>query len=126
MAILIDCHRVDQRILKHMVDSGAEFLMEVTDKTKADVKVAFRLFFLHELLVHDLSRVEHSLTTRGQSVSLRSLKFPLNTSKISKLVSEICSVRVALPHGFLQSESSRSLTQTTCGSISRVSCIIGR
>ena len=29
---------VDQRILKHMVDTGAEFLMEVTDKTKADVK----------------------------------------------------------------------------------------
>ena len=30
---------VDQNILKHMIDSGAEFLMEVTDKTKADVKV---------------------------------------------------------------------------------------
>lgn len=30
---------VDQNILKHMIDSQAEFLMEVTDKTKADVKV---------------------------------------------------------------------------------------
>ncbi|KIJ40970.1 hypothetical protein M422DRAFT_209696 [Sphaerobolus stellatus SS14] len=29
---------VDQRILRHMVDTGAEFLMEVTDKTKADIK----------------------------------------------------------------------------------------
>ncbi|KAF7315544.1 UTP-glucose-1-phosphate uridylyltransferase [Mycena indigotica] len=29
---------VDERILQHMIDSGAEFLMEVTDKTKADVK----------------------------------------------------------------------------------------
>lgn len=29
---------VDQPILKHMVDSQADFLMEVTDKTKADVK----------------------------------------------------------------------------------------
>lgn len=29
---------VDQRILQHMIDSDAEFLMEVTDKTKADVK----------------------------------------------------------------------------------------
>ncbi|THH29945.1 hypothetical protein EUX98_g4239 [Antrodiella citrinella] len=29
---------VDQAILQHMIDSGAEFLMEVTDKTKADVK----------------------------------------------------------------------------------------
>ncbi|KAF7321635.1 UTP--glucose-1-phosphate uridylyltransferase [Mycena kentingensis (nom. inval.)] len=29
---------VDQRILQHMIDTGAEFIMEVTDKTKADVK----------------------------------------------------------------------------------------
>lgn len=29
---------VDPIILKHMVDSGAEFLMEVTDKTRADIK----------------------------------------------------------------------------------------
>lgn len=29
---------VDSNILQHMVDSQAEFLMEVTDKTKADVK----------------------------------------------------------------------------------------
>lgn len=29
---------VDTRILEHMHQSGAEFLMEVTDKTKADVK----------------------------------------------------------------------------------------
>jgi UTP--glucose-1-phosphate uridylyltransferase len=29
---------VDDKILQHMIDSQAEFLMEVTDKTKADVK----------------------------------------------------------------------------------------
>lgn len=29
---------VDLKILKHLVDSQAEFLMELTDKTKADVK----------------------------------------------------------------------------------------
>lgn len=29
---------VDQNILKYMEDSGSEYLMEVTDKTKADVK----------------------------------------------------------------------------------------
>ena len=29
---------VDVNILQHMIDSQAEFLMEVTDKTKADVK----------------------------------------------------------------------------------------
>ena len=32
-------HSVDERILQHMFETGAEFLMEVTDKTKADVKV---------------------------------------------------------------------------------------
>ncbi|PCH43926.1 UTP-glucose-1-phosphate uridylyltransferase [Wolfiporia cocos MD-104 SS10] len=29
---------VDERILQHMIDSQADFLMEVTDKTKADIK----------------------------------------------------------------------------------------
>ncbi|KAJ3527371.1 hypothetical protein NM688_g8137 [Phlebia brevispora] len=29
---------VDEKILAHMVETGAEFIMEVTDKTKADVK----------------------------------------------------------------------------------------
>ncbi|KAI0790628.1 UTP-glucose-1-phosphate uridylyltransferase [Abortiporus biennis] len=29
---------VDQHILQHMIDTNAEFIMEVTDKTKADVK----------------------------------------------------------------------------------------
>lgn len=33
---------VDTNILQHMVDTQAEFLMEVTDKTKADVKVHIR------------------------------------------------------------------------------------
>ena len=30
---------VDDKILQHMIDSQAEFIMEVTDKTKADIKV---------------------------------------------------------------------------------------
>ena len=30
---------VEQNILQHMIESEAEFLMDVTDKTKADVKV---------------------------------------------------------------------------------------
>ena len=29
---------MDQKILQHMIDTGAEFIMEVTDKTKADIK----------------------------------------------------------------------------------------
>ena len=35
------CCSVDESILQHMIDSQAEFLMEVTDKTKADIKVYF-------------------------------------------------------------------------------------
>lgn len=31
--------RVDQKILQYMVESSTDFLMEVTNKTKADVKV---------------------------------------------------------------------------------------
>lgn len=37
---------VDENILQHMIDSKAEFLMEVTDKTKADIKVRFEHFSL--------------------------------------------------------------------------------
>ncbi|KAG6833569.1 hypothetical protein H0H87_005220 [Tephrocybe sp. NHM501043] len=32
---------VDENILQHMIDSQAEFLMEVTDKTKADIKANY-------------------------------------------------------------------------------------
>lgn len=32
--------RVDQKILQHMVNTSTDFLMEVTNKTKADVKVS--------------------------------------------------------------------------------------
>jgi len=40
--ILTTCS-VDQQILQHMIDTQAEFIMEVTDKTKADVKVIYLL-----------------------------------------------------------------------------------
>jgi UTP--glucose-1-phosphate uridylyltransferase len=36
---------VDESILQHMIDTGAEFLMEVTDKTKADIKVRRSAFY---------------------------------------------------------------------------------
>ncbi len=36
--ILFLCDSVDEGILKHMIDTQSEFIMEVTDKTKADVK----------------------------------------------------------------------------------------
>ncbi|KAJ7780525.1 UTP-glucose-1-phosphate uridylyltransferase [Mycena maculata] len=35
---------VDESILQHMIDTQAEFLMEVTDKTKADIKASARHF----------------------------------------------------------------------------------
>jgi UTP--glucose-1-phosphate uridylyltransferase len=31
--------RADQKILQHMMNTGKDFLMEVTNKTKGDVKV---------------------------------------------------------------------------------------
>jgi UTP--glucose-1-phosphate uridylyltransferase len=34
------CFSVDEAILQHMIDTQAEFLMEVTDKTKADIKAS--------------------------------------------------------------------------------------
>ena len=46
--------RVDQAILEHMIQSEAEFIMEVTDKTKADVKVRSMHLLPQELRVHDM------------------------------------------------------------------------
>lgn len=37
--LLIVGSSVDDKILQHMIESQAEFIMEVTDKTKADIKV---------------------------------------------------------------------------------------
>lgn len=50
----VDYHNVnsvDPNILQHMIDSQSEFLMEVTDKTIADVKV--RLTFLFAIREYD-------------------------------------------------------------------------
>ena len=44
--LLMGGDSVDERILQHMIDSQAEFLMEVTDKTKADIKVRHFLISL--------------------------------------------------------------------------------
>ena len=38
MKLKFSPHSVDEKILQHMIESKAEFIMEVTDKTKADVK----------------------------------------------------------------------------------------
>ena len=44
-------HSVDESILQHMIDSQAEFLMEVTDKTKADIKARHLIIPLRSLLI---------------------------------------------------------------------------
>src|ERR1700753_2319960 len=36
--LFITFNSVDEKILQYMIESGSEFIMEVTDKTKADVK----------------------------------------------------------------------------------------
>lgn len=36
---------MDQRILQYMAESDSEFVMEVTNKTKLDIKVCLLLFF---------------------------------------------------------------------------------
>jgi hypothetical protein len=76
---------VDEKILQHMIDSQAEFLMEVTDKTKADIKV--RTWFNTFTDLSFSSRVVLSLTTRDQFAFLRSLKFHQSTLRTSSLVS---------------------------------------
>ena len=40
---------VDESILQHMIDTNAEFLMEVTDKTKADIKGGTLIGNVHSL-----------------------------------------------------------------------------
>jgi len=47
---------VDESILQHMINTNAEFLMEVTDKTKADIKGGtligmLKLFSFQPLLI---------------------------------------------------------------------------
>lgn len=81
---------VDQNILQHMIDSEAEFLMEVTNKTKADVKVSlvvssFPFSCFHIQFIS--SRVERSLTTMARFVFWRSPRSPRNMWRSSNLVS---------------------------------------
>lgn len=85
---LIFYYSVDQGILKHMMDTQAEFLMEVTDKTKADIKVTICVLFgitYTQLLI--IYRVVLSLIMRAASVSLRLPRFLPSTSRTSKPVS---------------------------------------
>lgn len=90
---------VDQKILQHMIDTNAEFIMEVTDKTKADVKVWERSPTVVYWLMHAVPRVVPSSTMRETFNCSRSPKYRRNTSRTSSL-----------------SVSSESSTRTTYGS----------
>lgn len=46
-------------ILKHMVDTGAEFIMEVTDKTKADIKGGTLIDYEGSIRLLEVAQVPH-------------------------------------------------------------------
>jgi len=69
-----------------MINSQAEFLMEVTDKTKADIKVHLLTACLFTL-INLISREELSLITKDPSVCLKSRKYRRSMWRISSLAS---------------------------------------
>ena len=69
-----------------MIDTQAEFIMEVTDKTKADVKVRQLNPTLQNDFSKDTYRVVLSSTMMAKCVSLRSHRFLRNTSRTSSQV----------------------------------------
>lgn len=54
---------VDENILNHLVKSGAEFIMEVTDKTKADIKGGTLIEYENSVRLLEIAQVpnEHVL-----------------------------------------------------------------
>ncbi|KAJ4477035.1 UTP-glucose-1-phosphate uridylyltransferase [Lentinula edodes] len=69
---------VDEKILQHMIESQAEFLMEVTDKTKADVKGGtlidydvrkFKIFNTNNLWVN-LKALKHIMEHDGMELDI--------------------------------------------------------
>ncbi|KAJ6625501.1 UTP--glucose-1-phosphate uridylyltransferase [Mycena sp. CBHHK59/15] len=59
---------VDQRILQHMIDTQAEFLMEVTDKTKADVKGGTLIDYDGSIRLLEIAQVPPEHTEEFKSV----------------------------------------------------------
>lgn len=100
---------VDTRILEHMHQSGAEFLMEVTDKTKADVKGGTLINYEGNVRLLEIAQVPSDHVEDFKSVRkfkiFSALLFPLF---FSHLVS--CARSSDNPHP--------RQTPTTCGSTS--------
>lgn len=92
---------VDESILQHMIDTQAEFLMEVTDKTKADIKGGTLIDYEGSMRLLEIAQVpsEHVEDFKSGNMILCSCSFILTT---------------------VQSANSRSSIPTTCGSTSRV------
>ncbi|KAJ7072205.1 UTP-glucose-1-phosphate uridylyltransferase [Mycena amicta] len=59
---------VDPRILQHMVDTGAEFLMEVTNKTKADIKGGTLIEYNGAIRLLEIAQVPPEYTAEFKSV----------------------------------------------------------
>ncbi|KII92952.1 hypothetical protein PLICRDRAFT_172976 [Plicaturopsis crispa FD-325 SS-3] len=59
---------VDQNILQHMIDTQAEFLMEVTDKTKADVKGGTLIDYDGSIRLLEIAQVPSEHTEEFKSV----------------------------------------------------------
>ncbi|CAK5281593.1 unnamed protein product [Mycena citricolor] len=59
---------VDQRIFKQMIDSKAEFLMEVTEKTKADIKGGTLVSYRDSIRLLELAQVPPQYVDDFQSV----------------------------------------------------------
>lgn len=70
---------VDTAILKHLVESGSEFLMEVTDKTRADIKGGTLIDYKGNIRLLEIAQVpsEH----RGDFTSIKKFKI-FNTNNI--------------------------------------------
>ncbi|KAJ6500028.1 UTP-glucose-1-phosphate uridylyltransferase [Mycena vitilis] len=59
---------VDQKVLQHMIDTEAEFLMEVTDKTKADVKGGTLIDYEGSIRLLEIAQVPPAHTEEFKSV----------------------------------------------------------
>lgn len=81
-----------------MIDTDAEFLMEVTDKTKADVKVSVPLVLIRPHMTENgiLSRVELSSITRVKSACSKLPRSHRTTRKSSSPVRGHFHLRCAL------------------------------
>ncbi|KAL1717404.1 UTP--glucose-1-phosphate uridylyltransferase family [Schizophyllum commune] len=59
---------VDERILQHMIDTQAEFVMEVTDKTKADVKGGTLIDYEGQMRLLEIAQVPNEHVEDFKSV----------------------------------------------------------